>query len=218
MPASYIRRRRSFADWAGFAFFFASAIAILLGAPRLSLLMLPTLVLESMIAVSFLIRRPLRSDLKGWAPKLSAYAGSFLVLIFLAFARKFHPAWVAPSPSAGAGLGMLIWFAGSLFGGWTAWHLRRSFSLEPQARTLVTSGPYRFARHPIYASYLLQYLGVWLNYSTAAFAAILIFWLAITLVRVRFEETVLRSVFPEYTEYAARVGMYGPRRVVGHQA
>ena len=173
--------------------------------------MLPTVAVEATIAVSFLIRRPLRSTLKGWTPKLSAYAGSFLVLMFLALARKFYPAWITPSGSAGAGLGILIWFAGSLFGGWTVWRLRNSFSLEPQARALVTSGPYSLARHPIYASYVLQYLGVWLNYSTGPFAAVLVLWLALTLVRVHFEERVLRSAFPEYADYAARVGMFGPR-------
>ena len=36
---------------------------------------------------------------------------------------------------------------GSVLGLWPLWYLRHSFSLEPEARTLVVAGPYRLARH-----------------------------------------------------------------------
>jgi protein-S-isoprenylcysteine O-methyltransferase Ste14 len=89
--------------------------------------------------------------------------------------------------------------------------LGKSFSLMPQARKLVTSGPYAIVRHPLYlieeaviASVLLQY--AW--YTALPFLAVHI---AVQIRRIRLEEEVLRNAFPEYTAYAERT----PRLIPG---
>jgi protein-S-isoprenylcysteine O-methyltransferase Ste14 len=45
--------------------------------------------------------------------------------------------------------------------GWQIWakiHLGRSFGLMPANRGIVTNGPYRIVRHPIYFGYFLNHL------------------------------------------------------------
>jgi protein-S-isoprenylcysteine O-methyltransferase Ste14 len=100
--------------------------------------------------------------------------------------------------------------AGTLLAFWSTWHLGRSFSLLPQARTLVTSGPYRYVRHPIYLGGLLITLGeVWLRFSALELALNVVF-VAAQIVRLRAEEAVLERTFPEYAEYRARTSALIP--------
>ena len=210
--------RRTRADWVGFVFFLALAGTymglagtILLQSPAVGVLMLPTFLNELMTAIAFLIRRPLRQELSGWTPRLAAYAGTFILPAFLQTAGRWRTDWIAPSSGLAMQVGLVLWLFGAVVGLWTLWHLRRSFSLEPQARALVTSGPYRLARHPIYAAYILQYAGVWLAHTTVPLGVVLLAWLGITVVRIHFEEKVLEAAFPGYAQYRSSVGAFGPR-------
>lgn len=42
---------------------------------------------------------------------------------------------------------------------WAVLSLRQSFSVLPEARNLITTGPYRYVRHPIYVAYIFIMLG-----------------------------------------------------------
>ena len=118
-------------------------------------------------------------------PRLVAYANTFGVMLFLVYAAARHPDWIRPtdSPSLRTA-GAYIWLCGALLSLWPLWYLRRSFSVEPEARDLVTSGPYRWARHPIYAVYLLINGGILLSHFTVPLAAVLAGWLVLLLVRI----------------------------------
>jgi protein-S-isoprenylcysteine O-methyltransferase Ste14 len=78
------------------------------------------------------------------------------------------------------------------------------YAANPTAGGLVTSGPYRYLRHPIYASLLLFFwVGVaanpsWLSAGLGALATAMIF------LRMIFEETLVRRTYPEYDDYARR--------------
>lgn len=50
---------------------------------------------------------------------------------------------------------LLLGGTSSLLYLWSALTLGRSFAILPAARGLISKGPYRYIRHPIYASYLL---------------------------------------------------------------
>ena len=100
--------------------------------------------------------------------------------------------------------------AGTILAFWSAWYLGTSFSLLPQARALVTTGPYRYVRHPIYLGGLLITLGeVWLRFSPLVLVLNLLFVVA-QIVRLRYEDEVLDRAFPEYREYRARTSALIP--------
>jgi len=83
---------------------------------------------------------------------------------------------------------------------------RRSFhaGANPTAGGLVTSGPYRFIRHPIYTSVCL-FVGAAVaghfSWQTAICGGTV---LGGALLRIHCEEILLRVQYPEHAQYAAR--------------
>jgi len=205
-------RHHHWSDWAGLLAFTALAIRLWHRAPEFGLAVIPALSTELLVAISFVVRRPALHHATGWRPRAVAYAHAFLPMVFIELASRYNPAWLAPARSQlMTDTGIAVWLVGALLALWPLWQLRRSFSVEPQARELVTSGPYRFARHPIYAAYTLVNCGLWLRHPTLPFGTVLAIWFALLIVRIRYEERVLERAFPQYAAYRARVGALGPR-------
>jgi protein-S-isoprenylcysteine O-methyltransferase Ste14 len=107
-------------------------------------------------------------------------------------------------------LGDLLLGAGMAYSIWALLYLRRSFSILPEARRLVTHGPYALSRHPLYLGEAVAALG--LLATSAGLTAVLLAAaaLGVQLVRMRWEESVLSGEFPEYAAYARRVPRYLP--------
>lgn len=83
--------------------------------------------------------------------------------------------------------------------------LGRCFGILPDVRGLVTRGPYRLVRHPLYLGELTAVLGIVLGSRNPLWAGVA--WLAclsLQLARMGYEERNIRAEFPEYAEYAAR--------------
>jgi protein-S-isoprenylcysteine O-methyltransferase Ste14 len=205
-------------DWIGFVWFSgwtlinaALAAGLFRRAPLVALFLIPTFAHEALIAVAFLIRKPLVRQSEGWVPRASAYAATFMIPAFCFFSSLWQPGWMKPSGPVWLIAGVLFWNVGTYLGLWSLLRLRRSFSIVPQARALVTDGPYRIVRHPIYTSYLLEYAGVTLSHLNPATAAVFLAWLTAVIVRVSYEERVLAAAFPEYADYRRRVGRFAPR-------
>ena len=78
--------------------------------------------------------------------------------------------------------------------------LGRSFSLTPQARKLVTSGPYAIVRPPLYLVEEAAVAGVLLQSAWSALHSSFCIWPQIR--RTQLEEKVLRRAFPDYAAYA----------------
>lgn len=87
--------------------------------------------------------------------------------------------------------------------------LGKSFSIVPEARRLVTAGPYALARHPLYAAEIITVLGLILQYRQPWAAAIGVATIALQVTRTLFEEKVLGEAFPEYAGYRTRVKRFG---------
>jgi len=204
------RTTRHWSDWAGTAAFTALAVGLWRKAPEFGVLILPGLMQELLVAISFLLRGRAERAAPGLTSRAVAYANSFIVMVFLWIATSHYPEWIRPTPSADLrNVGAVLWICGAIASLWPLWYLRRSFSIEPEARTLVISGPYRLARHPIYTVYLLINAGILLRHLTLPFALVLAAWVALLLVRIRYEERVLTAAFPEYPEYRRRVRAFG---------
>lgn len=212
LAAPNVRQERSISDWAGCAFFAAFALTLPLTSGRSGLMLLPPMLYESLVAVTFLIRGRARRSLQGVWPRAAAYGATFLLPVFLWVAQRWAPSLVAPSsiPSF-VRAGAIMWLFGAVLGFWPIWYLRRSFSIEPAARELTTEGPYRLVRHPIYTTQILVYLGTFLLHATPAFALMLGAWFVVLHARVRYEEEVLLAEYPEYQRYQSRVGPFWPR-------
>ena len=102
--------------------------------------------------------------------------------------------------------------AGLAYSVWGLAYLRRSFSIIPEARRLVTGGPYSLSRHPVYLGEIATAIGV--NLATAGWlsALAIVYFVACELLRIRWEERILALTFPnEYPEYARSVPRYLPK-------
>jgi protein-S-isoprenylcysteine O-methyltransferase Ste14 len=83
--------------------------------------------------------------------------------------------------------------------------LGRCFGILPDVRGLVTRGPYRLVRHPLYLGELTAVFGIVLGSHDPLWAGVA--WLGcvgLQLARTGYEERNIRAEFPEYAEYAAR--------------
>jgi protein-S-isoprenylcysteine O-methyltransferase Ste14 len=89
-------------------------------------------------------------------------------------------------------------------------HLGRHFGVVSDVRGLVTSGPYRLVRHPLYAAETITLIGLLLAAFSPLSAGILALTLALQVTRAKIEEQALEAAFPEYREYASRTPMIVP--------
>jgi len=100
---------------------------------------------------------------------------------------------------------------GLVYSVWGLAYLRRSFSIIPEARRLVTGGPYGLSRHPVYLGEIATAIGVNLATSGWPGAIAIAYFIGAELLRMRWEEGVLSRAFPaDYPAYAARVPRYFP--------
>jgi protein-S-isoprenylcysteine O-methyltransferase Ste14 len=82
--------------------------------------------------------------------------------------------------------------------------IRRLFGVRPALRGLVTRGPYKLVRHPIYLSYVIADIGYNLQeWSSVTIGLVLVGWASL-LYRIHAEERVL-SHHPGWRPYAACV-------------
>jgi len=82
-----------------------------------------------------------------------------------------------------------------------------NFNITPRIRkngVLVTSGPYRLIRHPMYIAQIIAVLPLVIDYfSWYRLAAILLLTVDL-LVKIVYEEKKLHNHFPGYVEYAQK--------------
>jgi len=119
-------------------------------------------------------------------------------------------------PEVLAGVGLAVMWVGLALRAWSIQYLGGLFSavvvLKPDHR-LVTTGPYRFVRHPSYSGALLAALGfgVALGHWTSLLVLVLTWAIGLTY-RIRVEEAAMLDAFgPEYAAYRARTRWIVPR-------
>jgi protein-S-isoprenylcysteine O-methyltransferase Ste14 len=112
-----------------------------------------------------------------------------------------------PEPSASTPLliaGEAVALAGCAWMLVSVLTLGRCFGVLPEARGLVTRGPYRLVRHPLYLGELAACGGLVMGAPTTWNAVAASVLVAGQVVRMRLEEGALSREFPQYAAYAAR--------------
>lgn len=155
---------------------------------------------------------------EGLASKISGLLGLLGILSVIAF--MIHPGWLAFAnlafPLWLRWMGFSVTLAGFALLQWAQATLGKSWSDTPrmmQEQTLITSGPYKLIRHPIYTAFILI-LGSTLLISANWFIGLT--WLGMTLLevvsRIRFEEALMIEFFGgQYREYRKKTGPLFPR-------
>jgi protein-S-isoprenylcysteine O-methyltransferase Ste14 len=156
------------------------------------------------IPVAIYITRPrAQRRIGGLIPRLAAFTGTTMLLVYPAFFDNGPRVGAAPRIVQAIAASALVCF--TALGVWGLVVLRHSFSIIPEARQVVSEGPYRYVRHPLYTAEIGVAVSLALQgdlhvYSTVVLAA----FVGIQLIRSGYEERLLRATFPGYAEYAAR--------------
>src|SRR5215467_11008534 len=120
---------------------------------------LSTIVFMMLMAAAVIMRTRPSGKASGLEPRISALVGTFLVYGITAFPRRNLPLSLEM-------LAILLTMAGNAGAIGALGQLGRSFSIMAESRRLVTTGPYRFVRHPLYLAEQLAIVGVFLQFAS----------------------------------------------------
>jgi len=165
-----------------------------------------TVVFLGQVVLLFVVRRrTLHGGHSTFVPGLVALLGTFILNLV-----AYLPVRTTASTEALLASSVVI-VVGTL---WTIWGLAalgRCFGLFPEVRGLVTSGPYRVVRHPVYLGEIVSAGGLLLVKPNAVIVLIFLIFVALQYWRTTFEERALSRVFPrQYAAYAQRVSRFVP--------
>ncbi|MBN9546900.1 MAG: isoprenylcysteine carboxylmethyltransferase family protein [Alphaproteobacteria bacterium] len=138
----------------------------------------------------------------GLLPRACGFAGTFLGVGIL----QLKPAALSLSWQAAAAA---LIFIGALGSAIVLARLGKSFSIMPEARKLVTDGPYAYARHPLYAVEFITLAGIAIQFAQPWATLLALGVVLLQIARTVFEERVLTAAYPEYESYRARVKRFG---------
>src|ERR1700674_134507 len=137
-------------------------------------------------------------------------------VVFIAFTGTFSAIVALFLPGGGHRVGVVL--AGDLlatfglaYSVWGLAYLRRSFSIIPEARRLVTGGPYSLSRHPVYLGEIAAAIGINLPAAGWPGALAIVYFMGCEPLRIGGGGGVPPRAFPnDYPAYASRVARYFP--------
>ena len=112
-------------------------------------------------------------------------------------------------------VGTALLIFGVLFFCYVLFYLKGGFfgETEPRLDYLITKGPYKFCRHPLYLSFIITILGIDLMFrSIIGFVFIFLVSIPSAVYRAKVEDKLLRDKFgQEWQNYADEVGFLLPK-------
>jgi protein-S-isoprenylcysteine O-methyltransferase Ste14 len=107
-------------------------------------------------------------------------------------------------------VGLVLFVFGYLLMAWALLFLRHNYqvggSVPRSEDTMVIDGPYKFVRHPMYASVLYISLGLTCMTQSLVYLAVCIIYIVILIVLIPIEETRLQKAYgQQYEAYRQRV-------------
>lgn len=164
--------------------------------PAASLLSLLTVAYLALIVSSYVRRGPDVPLRRGdWLAQVVALLGANLLV----------PLSLLPVQSSGAEMfAVIMGVLGLAFSFWAVWHLGPAFSIVPEARRLVQSGPYRWVRHPLYLAGFLIGLGLLGASFSPSSLGLFLGFVGCQGLRMEYEERVLSEGLLEYPQYRQR--------------
>jgi protein-S-isoprenylcysteine O-methyltransferase Ste14 len=167
------------------------------------LALLGSFVLIFILVYLLITRRTPELRSYGALPRVVAICGTFLGNSFL-YLRAVQLTLAVQA------LADILIIAGTIGAIVAASRLGDSFSLMPEARKLVTTGPYAVIRHPLYLAEMVGILGLVLQFEQpwALFLGAAVFGLQFW--RTVFEERILTQAYPHYATYRARTWRFLP--------
>jgi protein-S-isoprenylcysteine O-methyltransferase Ste14 len=148
-----------------------------------------------------------RENIKPWDRILMPLMSIFLpVVSWIVCGLDERFGWSSDLPDGIQLVALVLIFAGSMLGTW-AMIANRFFSSHvriqtERGHTVVSSGPYRFVRHPGYSGIILSWIAspVFFSSTWATIPAILA--IVVTVTRTALEDRTLRAELPGYQDYA----------------
>ncbi|WP_107768125.1 methyltransferase family protein [Nocardioides terrigena] len=162
------------------------------------------LVFYLLLIAAYLRRVPSSRTDRRWSSWLVALLGTcapFAIPLVSQGPREGGPLALVAAVVLGLGLLAMLWALGSL---------GTNISVVPQARAVVSHGPYARVRHPLYAAELVNVLGLCLASTGPGPWVVMAALITFQVVRARREEELLSRELPGYADYKSHTPMLVP--------
>lgn len=148
-----------------------------------------------LLGLLVMTRPPAKAHADGWLPGIAAFVGTYMPWT-IGFFGGTDQALPNLASTVCVLTGMIMMLV-------TIRHLGRSFSLVPQARSVVQTGPYRWIKHPLYLAEEIAIFGVVLKVLSPLTLTLFVLHIGVQVCRIYYEEDLLRRNCPEYASYEA---------------
>ncbi len=175
-----------------------------LASPISTVVTVLTMAFYLLLIVAYLRRTPSDKTDRRWSSWLVAFAGTSapFAIPIVSHGLVEQPARETTSAVVlGVGLVAMLWALGAL---------GTNISVVPQAREVISHGPYARVRHPLYAAELINVIGLCLAHTGPWTWLVLAALITFQVIRARREEEHLSRELPGYVDYKSRTPMLVP--------
>lgn len=157
------------------------------------------------LILAFSSKRNTKSNLKQFARiRIITFVAAVILFRFLNVQNSSSITRLATHQEWVLTVGFVVFLLGLLLAVWARVHLGNNWGMpmtQKQKPELVTSGPYAYIRHPIYAGILLAVIGCAITislFSLIIFAMMSVYFIYSSVIEEKLLTTQFPGVYPEY--------------------